>query len=118
MVKVNELSLFSGAGGGLLGTHLLGWRPIGYVEVDGYCQRILRQRQLDGILPAAPIFGDVRAFIDSGCAELYQGITDVITAGFPCQPFSVAGKRAGEDDPRNMWPATLRVIQILSLIHI
>lgn len=110
---MNELSLFSGAGGGLLGTMLLGFRPIGYVEIDDYCQRVLAARIRDGILPDAPIFGDIKAFIDSGCAGLYRGLTDVITAGFPCQPFSVAGKRKGADDERNMWPATATVIGIV-----
>jgi site-specific DNA-cytosine methylase len=81
---MNELSLFSGSGGGLLGTMLLGFTPIGYVEWDDYCQRILASRIKDGILPAAPIFGDIKTFIDSGCAELYRGITDVISGGFPC----------------------------------
>jgi site-specific DNA-cytosine methylase len=110
---VNELSLFSGAGGGLLGTMLLGFRPIGYVEWDDYCQRVLAARIRDGILPDAPILGDIKTFIDSGCAELYRGVTDVITAGFPCQPFSVAGKQKGADDERNMWPSTAIVIGIV-----
>ena len=103
---MNELSLFTGAGGGLLGTKLLGFRHIGYVEWDNYCQRIIAQRIIDGLLDNAPIFGDIRAFIGDGYAEAYQGMVDIITAGFPCQPFSVAGKRKGADDNRNMWPAT------------
>lgn len=110
---MRELSLFSGAGGGLLGTHLLGWTPIGYVEYDDYCQRVIRQRIIDGVLPNAPIFGDVRAFISSGCAGLYRGVTDVISGGFPCQPFSTAGKRLGVDDERNMWPATVECIRLI-----
>lgn len=108
---MRELSLFSGAGGGLLGTHLLGWTPIGYVEWDDYCQRVIAQRIADGILPAAPIFTDVREFIQSGAAAEYRGFADVVTGGFPCQPFSTAGKRAGADDSRNMWPATIAVIR-------
>lgn len=110
---MNELSLFSGAGGGLLGTMLLGFRPIGYVEWDDYCQRVIAARIRDGILPDAPIFGDIKTFIDSGCAELYRGVTDIITAGFPCQPFSVAGKQKGADDARNMWPATAECIGLV-----
>lgn len=110
---MQELSLFTGAGGGVLGTHMLGWKPIGYVEWDEYCQRVIAKRIRDGILPNAPIFGDIRTFINSGCAELYRGVTDVITGGFPCQPFSVAGKQLGADDPRNMWPATIDVIRIV-----
>lgn len=111
---MRELSLFSGAGGGLLATqHLLKWQTIGYVEIDEYCQKILRQRQLDGFLHKAPIFTDINAFIDSGCAKLYRGVTDVITAGFPCQPWSRAGKKKGKEDIRNLWPQTLRTIQII-----
>ncbi len=107
---MKELSLFSGAGGGLLGTKLLGFKHIGYVEFNNYCQRIIRQRILDGILDEAPIFSDIRAFISEGYADSYKGMVDVITAGFPCQPFSVAGKQAGADDPRNMWPSTIATI--------
>jgi DNA (cytosine-5)-methyltransferase 1 len=108
---VNELSLFTGAGGGILGTHLLGWRPIGYVEWDDYCQRVLAARIADGLIPSAPIFGDVREFVQSGAAEQYRGFADVVTAGFPCQPFSAAGKHGGADDERNMWPAACEVIR-------
>lgn len=115
---MRELSLFSGAGGGLLGTHLLGWRPIGYVEFDDYCQRVLRARIDDGHLPGAPIFGDVRAFIRDGYAASYTGLVDVLTAGFPCTPFSAAGKRRGPNDPRNMWPATIDTIRIVKPRHV
>jgi len=107
---VNELSLFSGAGGGLLGTKLLGFRAVGYVENNTYCQQILAQRIEDGFLDEAPIFGDIRQFIKSGAVKKYQGFVEVVTAGFPCQPFSVAGKKKGKDDERNLWPETLAVI--------
>lgn len=110
---MRELSLFTGAGGGLIGSRMLGWRTVGYVEWDNYCQRVITERIRGGYLDNAPIFGDVRAFIDSGCAELYRGIADVVSAGFPCQPFSVAGKRKGSGDDRNMWPATKEVIRIV-----
>lgn len=108
---MNELSLFSGAGGGLLGTKLLGFRPIGYVEWEPYCQAILAQRIKDGFLEEAPIFGDIREFVKSGAARQYRGFADVVTAGFPCQPFSVAGKQRSADDERNMWPATADVLR-------
>jgi DNA (cytosine-5)-methyltransferase 1 len=111
-VLLNELSLFTGAGGGILGTHgLLGWKCLGYVEFNDYCQQVIRQRIDDGILDEAPIFGDVRTFVDDGFARSYRGMVDVVSGGFPCQPFSVAGARAGADDSRNMWPATLDVIR-------
>lgn len=110
---MNELSLFTGAGGGVLGTKLLGWTTIGYVEYEKYCQQIIKQRIKDGIFDNAPIFGDIRTFIGDGYAESYSGMVDVISAGFPCQPFSVAGKQKGADDERNMWPATLECIRII-----
>jgi len=109
---VRELSLFSGAGGGLLATkHLLGMETIGYVEFEPYCQQVLRQRIKDGFLDQAPIFGDVREFIQSGAAAEYRGFADVVSGGFPCTPFSVAGKQLGANDPRNMWPPTVAVIR-------
>ena len=108
---MKELSLFSGAGGGVLGTQLLGWETIGYVEYNEYCQRVIRQRIEDGCLDNAPIFSDVNAFISEGYADAYKGMVGVISAGFPCQPFSVAGKKAAEDDPRNCWPQTLDIIR-------
>lgn len=108
---MNELALFAGAGGGLLGTKLLGWRAVGYVEVDDYCQRILAARICDGFLDDAPIFGDIRAFISDGYADAYSGLVDVVTGGFPCQPFSVAGKQRGADDARNLWPETIDTIR-------
>ena len=109
---MNELSLFSGAGGGLLATkHFLNWRTIGYVEFNNYCQQVLAQRIKDGTLDEAPIFTDIRAFIDEGYADAYKGMVGVISAGFPCQPFSVAGEKKAKDDARNMWPQTLDVIR-------
>ena len=114
-MQLNYLSLFSGAGGGDLAfQHLLdGFRCVGYIDNEPYCQRVIRQRQKDGLLDEAPIFGDIRTFINSGCAELYRGVVQLITGGFPCQPFSVAGKQAGEDDPRNMWPETIHTIRMV-----
>ncbi len=108
-----ELSLFTGAGGGLLGTHLLGWTPVGYVEIDDYCQRVLAARIRDGLIPNAPIFGDIRTFNSDGYAASYTGLADVVTAGFPCTPFSCAGRRQAQDDPNNMWPATRDTLRIV-----
>jgi len=108
---MNELSLFTGAGGGVLGTKLLGWRTVGYVEWEKYCQKIIEQRIKDGFLDEAPIFGDIDHFIKSGAAKKYAGYVDVVTAGFPCQPFSVAGKKKGQDDERNKWPQTIQTIR-------
>lgn len=108
------LSLFSGVGGGDLACqHLLGWRCMGYVEFNDYCQRVIAARIRDRMLDSAPIYGDVRTFISDGYAESYKGMVDVIAGGFPCQPFSNAGKRRGADDPRNMWPATIECIRTI-----
>jgi DNA (cytosine-5)-methyltransferase 1 len=92
---VNELALFAGAGGGLLATtHLLKWRTVCYVEWDDYCISVLKQRIADGYLHDAPIWDDVRTFD----GRPWAGCVDIVTAGFPCQPFSAAGKQQGEDD--------------------
>lgn len=108
------LSLFSGAGGESLATgRMLGWRHLGYVEYDDYCQRVLAQRMRDGHIDTAPIFGDIRAFNSQGYAARYRGLVDVVCGGFPCQPFSTAGARRGLDDARNMWPATLTTLRIV-----
>ena len=106
---MRELSLFTGAGGGLLGTKLLGWTTLGYVEIDDYCQRIIRQRIEDGYLDRAPIFGDIQAFIDQGYANIYQGMVDVVTAGFPCQAYSSAAR--GNNTAVSLWPETAEVIR-------
>lgn len=110
---MRELSLFTGAGGGVLGTKLLGWQAVGYVEQDRYCQKVLRQRIDDGIFEDAPIFSDIDTFISEGFAQQYQGMVDVISAGFPCQGYSVNGKQGGEHDERNKWPATRDCIRII-----
>jgi len=104
---MNELALFAGAGGGILGGYLLGFRTICAVEIDSYCASVLAQRQTDRILPPFPIWSDARSF--DGTA--WRGLVDVVSAGFPCQPHSVAGKRLGASDPRNLWPDTGRIIR-------
>jgi len=104
---MQTLHLFAGAGGGLLADLILGHQPIGAVEFDPYCCAVLRERAADGWFPGLHVHeGDVRLFDPSG----YAGRVDCIHAGFPCQPHSVAGKRAGEADERNLWPDTKRII--------
>ena len=110
----NHLSLFSGIGGGDIAIKYLigGYRTVGYVEFEKYPQDVLCQRIEDGLFDEAEIFGDIRAF-NREYASAYTDMVDLITAGFPCQPFSVAGKQQGEDDSRNMWPATIETIRIV-----
>jgi DNA (cytosine-5)-methyltransferase 1 len=105
---MNELSLFSGYGGFSLGLRAAGInsRTIGWCDNDKYVQKIIRARIKDGYLDDAPVIGDIRSFN----WELYRGLVDIITAGFPCQPHSQAGKGAGEADARNLWPDTRRCI--------
>ena len=83
---MNELHLFSGAGGGILGGLLLGHTPVCAVEIEPYCRKVLLQRQRDGILPWFPIWDDVRTFD----GRPWRGIADIVCGGFPCQPFSRA----------------------------
>lgn len=111
---LRELSLFTGSGGGILASLLLGHRIVGAVEMDEYCCKVLEQRQKDGVLDEFPIFQtDIRDFIRKGYADLYKGSCDLISAGFPCQPFSTAGNRGGGGDQRNKWPETIEVIRIV-----
>jgi DNA (cytosine-5)-methyltransferase 1 len=110
---MTELSLFTGAGGGILGSKLLGWKTLGYVEWDDYCQQIIAQRIKDRLIDRAPIFGNIRSFIDQGYAASYKGLVDIISAGFPCQPFSACGHQLGGADERNMWPETIRAIRTI-----
>lgn len=103
---MRELHLFAGAGGGILGCILLGHVPVCAVEIDPYCRKVLAARQADGCLPGFPILEDVRAF--DGTA--WRGKVDVVCGGFPCQPWSTAGKRLGTEDPRHLWPEMARII--------
>lgn len=96
------LHLFAGAGGGILADKLLGFRPIGAVEIDAYCRQVLLSRQADGCLPDFPLWDDVRTFrrdnpdtrnfIDH-CYDIRDRL--VLCGGFPCQDISCAGLRAG-----------------------
>lgn len=104
---MRELALFAGAGGGILGSHLLGWNTICAVERDAYAAQVLAQRQNDGILKAFPIWSDITSFD----GRPWKGIVDVISGGFPCQDISAAGKGAGIDGSRSgLWSEMARII--------
>jgi DNA (cytosine-5)-methyltransferase 1 len=104
---LRELALFAGAGGGILGGKLLGWRTVCAVELEPYPTSVLVARQNDGILSPFPIWDDVRTFD----GRPWRGIVDVVSGGFPCQDISCAGKGAGIDGERSgMWKHMARII--------
>jgi len=106
--KLNELHLFAGCGGGILGGILLGHHPVCAVEIEPYCRRVLLQRQRDGVLPRFPIWDDVRTFDGNP----WRGRVDVVCGGFPCQDISAAGKGAGISGERSgLWSEMRRIIR-------
>ena len=104
---MNELHLFAGTGGGILGGMLLGHTCVCAVEIEPYCRKVLLQRQRDGMLPKFPIWDDVRTFD----GKPWRGKVDIICGGFPCQDISCAGKGAGIDGERSgLWSEFARII--------
>ena len=104
---MNELALFAGAGGGILGGKLLGWRTVCAVEWEQYPASVLCARQNDGLLENFPIWDDVQTFD----GKPWRGIVDVVSGGFPCQDISVAGNGDGLDGKRSgMWREMARII--------
>jgi len=104
---MNELALFAGAGGGILGGKLLGWRTVCAVEWEAYPASVLCARQNDGFLPTFPVWDDVQTFD----GRPWRGIVDVVSGGFPCQDISVAGNGNGLDGERSgMWKEMARII--------
>jgi DNA (cytosine-5)-methyltransferase 1 len=101
LIMLKVLDLFSGIGGFSLGLESTGhFETIAFVEKDEFCQKVLK-KNFNNI----PIEGDIR----NVKGEKYKA--DVVTGGFPCQPFSVAGKRKGTDDDRYLWDETIRVVR-------
>ena len=95
------LDLFSGIGGFSLGAEYNNIETIGFVEKDAFCQKVLRKHW-----PNVPILGDIRDVK----RDTFESV-DIVSGGFPCQPFSVAGKRRGTDDDRYLWDETIRVVR-------
>ena len=105
---MNGLSVCSGIGGIELGIKLVcpSYRTVCYVEREAYNAACLVKRMEEGWLDKAPIWDDIATFD----GKPWRGKVDLVTAGFPCQPFSCAGRRKREADPRHIWPDIARII--------
>ena len=99
---MTHLSLFSGIGGLDLAAHWAGFETIAFVERDEFCQKVLAKHW-----PGVPIYNDVTTFDGTE----FRGRTDVVSAGFPCQPHSLAGERKGSDDERDLWSEVVRILR-------
>jgi DNA (cytosine-5)-methyltransferase 1 len=105
--RMNELALFTGVAGGVLGGKLLGWHTVCAVENEPYAIAVLTQRQNDGILPSFPIWDDVRTFD----GKPWRGHVDVVSGGFPCVDISCAGKGAGiTGEHSGLWSEMARIV--------
>lgn len=98
---MNHASLFSGIGGFDLAAREVGWNNVFQCEIDPFCQSVLKY-----YFPKTVLYEDIKRTDFTS----WKGKIDVLTGGFPCQPFSVAGQRKGADDNRYLWPEMLRVI--------
>ena len=97
-------SLFSGIGGFDLAAAWMGWRNVFHCERDLFCRRILKH-----YWPKTNSYEDVKKFD----AKKYAGKVEVISGGFPCQPFSTAGQRRGKEDDRYLWPAMFGIVRTI-----
>jgi DNA (cytosine-5)-methyltransferase 1 len=106
--ELNGVALCAGVGGLERGIErvLPECRTVCYVEGETYAASVLASKMGQGRLHSAPIWSNVRTFD----GKPWRGVVDWISGGFPCQPFSVAGKQLGEDDPRHLWPQFVRII--------
>ena len=112
------IHLFAGAGGGILADELLGFKPIGAVEIEPYPREVLLSRQADGLLPEFPVWDDVQTFSldNENTREYIQRLQEIraklcICGGFPCMGVSAAGKGLGLKDARSgLWSEFARII--------
>ena len=95
-------SLFSGIGGFDLAARWCGWTNVFQCEIDPFCRRVLQYH-----FPMVKLYEDIK----KTDFTKHRGAIDVISGGFPCQPFSTAGKRKGTEDNRFLWPEMLRIIR-------
>ena len=104
---MNHLDLCSGIGGWALAFRELDINTVAFCEIDDYPQKVLKKN-----FPGIPIFNDLKELTYEQIKER-TGTRDIdlVTCSYPCQPFSVAGKQKGEEDPRHLWPDTFRIIQ-------
>jgi len=113
---MNELALFAGAGGGILGGKLLGWRTVCAVEWEQYPACVLAARQNDGLLPPFPIWDDVQTFD----GKPWREIVDVVSGGFPCQDISVTGRGGGsrqkDQECGKKWQESLAKLDLDTLL--
>ena len=102
------IDLFSGIGGFSVAAHALGWQTRVFCEIMPFPQAVLRKN-----FPCVPIHDNIKTLTKQKLIDYgwNPNLPTVLTGGFPCQPFSVAGKRKGADDDRYLWPEMLRVIQ-------
>lgn len=105
---IRGLALCAGVGGLELGLHIAEprYRTVCYVERDSFAASVLVARMEDQVLCEAPVWDDLATF-DGGA---WRGSVDLLTAGYPCQPFSAAGRKLAEKDPRHLWPHVARII--------
>ena len=107
--KLKHLDLFSGIGGFSLGLEATGgFETVAFCDYDSYCQKILRKHW-----PWVTIYDDIKELNHEKLNSNGHTKIDIITGGYPCQPFSVAGRQQVEKDPRHVWPAYFRLIKEL-----
>ena len=108
-MKLKHLDLFSGIGGFSLGLESTGgFETVAFCDYDSYCQKVLRKHW-----PWVTIYDDVKELNSERLEANGHTKIDIITGGYPCQPFSIAGRQKGEQDPRHVWPEYFRLIQEL-----